>query len=385
MRKILTILLVCVMILASFTGCMKKDEGYINKDFIPEDELLGRFYETKDKSIGWGRYQKNLEDLGSNCIEIYAGYLYSTETKEEFDTKVKMFKKELDMLGSEYAFAYYGDKGNLFTVTIEKSKLGLPTFALFNINYSYQNTIVSQMGDLTIEKIENLNYIVNEDLKLEVTIDIPEGRRDEFENYIKENVGKMLYLKLGDLTFSAKAITENMDSASVTFTGVLFLGSDVDESQYQFLARLAQYNVNNKNEGEYIMGFPTVVEDGDEYDVKYVTYMDECVVNNLNSLYDDALFERRDIENKIKIHFDIDYTVVYDEECLDRVEEVYELCDFDLGAYSEITFTWPSEEKGYNDYVIFTKRNGKMLCTGYSDRMKSTVEYHHFVKNYIES
>lgn len=384
MKKVLLILLALVMTLTTFAGCGKKDEGYINKEFIPQDPLLGRCYETEDKCINWGKYQKNPEDLPDSCIEIFVGSVYSIKTKEEFAGKIKMFKDELDVIGSDYAFAYYGEKGNLFTVKIEKSKMGLPTFALFNINYSHQNTIVSQMGDLTIEKIENLSYTVNTDLKLQITVDIPESDREKLENYIKENVGGMLYLKLGDLTFSAKTITEDMSAHSVTFTGTLFLGSNVDESQYQFLARLAQYNVNNKNDGEYSMGFPTVIEKGDEYDVKYITYMDECVINNINSLYTDTTFERRDIANEIYIHFDIDCAVVHDNECLDRVKALYELCGFDSGAYSQISFTWPSEEEGYNDYVIFTKKEGKMICSGYSDRLEGEVTNHPFTKNYIE-
>lgn len=60
----------------------------------------------------------------------------------------------------------------------------------------------------------------------------------------------------------------------------------------------------------------------------------------------------------------------------EKVEQIYTVCDFDGGAYSSVGFSWPEEESdamSKNNFVIFTKKDGKMICKP-SDKIADIVK-----------
>lgn len=377
------------------TGCFddgKKTAGtnsttdtsghYVNSDFVPSDEN-STLYETSAKSIGRGMYQVDESDLTGECLELTAGYI-TAGNKSDFEAKVAKFKEKLDILESKYAFGYSDDEGTTVDIKIEGAKLGLPVFALLNVTSTYSNKIYSQMGDLEINTVENLSYTLNADSAFEITVEIPERDRETLQSYISKNPGAPLYFKCGELTFSHVEITPDMPADKITFTGFDFLGSNVNEADYEYIMKLAQHNVNESEEGAFTMSFPTFIEDDTSYSLPYVTPMDEIIISKVNSLYSDAQFIREDVRNRISIKFDVDPSVVSVEECLARVQTLYGECSFDDGAYSSVAFKWLSDEEYMNNYVIFTKRDGKMICTGYPDRIAADVETHPFISGYIE-
>lgn len=75
-NKVIIKLLACLSAgIMLLTGCSQstKTEYYKNTDFVSEDGKT--IFETADKNLGWGKYQKNESDLGENVIELEAGYI----------------------------------------------------------------------------------------------------------------------------------------------------------------------------------------------------------------------------------------------------------------------------------------------------------------------
>lgn len=382
--KRMIVLGVIVSLLLVFTGCgSSKTEYYKNEEFVSENtgEVV---YETKNKNLSWGAYQKETSELTEECMELHAGAISLSKSKEEFDSKVSRFKEKLDILESDYAFGYSSDEGDVIKIKIDDSKLGLPVFAILNINHSSENMIVSPMGDMTVKSVKNFSYTLNENSQFDITVEVPNSEQEKLAQYISKNPDTTLYLKLGDLTFSSVSIKEGMPSDKVTFSGLEFLGSSVREADYEFIMILTEYVVNNPDDGLFSMDFPNEIEDEVEYKVPYITAMDEVIIANINSLYDDVVFTREGVQNNIAIRFNIDPEKEDTVMSLNRIYKIYNLCGFDDGAYSTVSFRWPSGKIGTNNYVFFTKRNGKMVCGGYADRIKEEVKNDKFISQYIE-
>lgn len=379
--KILACLSAGTMLL---TGCSQstKTEYYKNTDFVSEDGKT--MFETAEKNLGWGKYQKNESDLGDNIIELEAGYIARSQSKEDFNKKVEAFKDRLDVLESEYALGYRTEEGDVITIKMDDSKLGLPVFALLNVNSPLDVMVVSQLRELQIADIRNIDYKVSSNSKYEVTVEIPENKQNALAEFTKEHIGETLYLKIGDLTFSSTTITETTVADKLIFEGFSFLGSNATEINYEFIMKLAEYVVENPCDGDFTMSFPKEVEGEVSYNVPYVTQMDELIIATVSGLYNDTKFTREGIENSIKFYFEIDPNTTSVISCLNRIYRIYDECNFEKGAYSRVSFAWPSGKTGYNDYVSFSKKNGKMVCANYSDRIKKEVEQDGFISRYIE-
>lgn len=384
-NKVIIKLLACLSAgIMLLTGCSQstKTEYYKNTDFVSEDGKT--IFETTDKNLGWGKYQKNESDLGENVIELEAGYIALSQSKEDFDKKVEAFRDRLDVLESEYALGYRTEEGDVITIKMDDSKLGLPVFALLNVNSPLDVMVVSQLRELQIADIRNIDYKVSSNSKYEVTVEIPENKQSALAEFTKEHIGETLYLKIGDLTFSSTTITETTADNKLIFEGFSFLGSNANEINYEFIMKLAEYVVDNPCDGDFTMSFPKEVEDEVSYKVPYITQMDEFIIATVSGLYNDTKFTREGIENSIKFYFEIDPNTTSVISCLNRIYRIYDECNFEEGAYSRVSFAWPSGKTGYNDYVSFSKKNGKMVCTNYSDRIKKEVEQDSFISRYIE-
>ncbi len=108
-----------------------------------------------------------------------------------------------------------------------------------------------------------------------------------------------------------------------------------------------------------------------------VTEMDEQVLENASQIMPGIKFERRGVKNNITLWFDRNSTEELSMyEYLEKVEQIYTACDFDGGAYSSVGFSWPAEESdamSKNNFVIFTKKDGKMICKP-SDKIADIVK-----------
>lgn len=374
MKKFLSILIVAVMLVGLMSACGEKE--YINKGFVTKDFRSPVIYETVDKNVTWGTFQKNYEDV-QNAVELRIGTEGYIKSEEEFVECIKIAKARLDALESNYAFGYNDDNGGRFYAYIEKEKLGLATFGLLNVYGASDCKIVSQMKDLEIGYVENASYRINENSKIELTVEVPESDRESFGAYIKDNIGMPLYLQIGKLTYSSTTVTESMASDKVTFTGLMFIGSGKNEADYEFFGKLAQTVINNAECG-YSTALPEAIDQNDEYPIEFVTYMDECVKANIAALYDDVRVGRWSLESSIFIIIDGEKYNLSDEEYLDRVEEIYRACEFEKGAYSEVVF-----KLNLSNGVTFQKKDGEMVCVYYDDNIATLVEAHPFISELI--
>ncbi len=383
MKKFKFLSLMIVLFAFIVSGCSGGGKYYKNREFITDDTLEVTF-ETTDKSIHWGEFQKEANSLGDDCDEIHAALIPASNSKEEFDEKVKLLKDRLDALESEYEFGYSGDDGNIITIKIGNKKIGLPVFAIFNADRVDDIKIVSTMNDLEISSLTSASYKINGD-KVETSVEIPETDREKLKNYINDNAGEYIYLKIGELTYSELVITEDTPSDKLTFTGFAFLGSESDETKYEFIAKLATYVINNMHDGKLNMNFGTEVEENDVYGVPYVTKTDENVIENIKTLYSDVRFIRDSVKNKITLHFEGEMGEIAPAEAFEKIQAIYEICKFDDGAYSVVSFTWAAGDViGKNDFVYFEKIDGKMVCHLWSDKIEEDVKNNAFLKSYME-
>ncbi len=372
-----------ICLLCTLVGCGSKTEYYKNTEYKPQNanEVV---YETKDKNLGWGKYQKEVSELGEGSIELQAATIALAKTKEAFDNNVCKLKERLDILESNYALGYTGDDGDIVTVKMDSAKLGLPVFAILNIHNPSFHSVVSTLGDLSISEVKNFTYSLGENGRYDMTVEVPEAKQNELKQYIAQNADTALYLKLGELTFSSVMIKEDMPADKITFNGLNFLGSTANEADYEFILKLTEYVFNNPSDGFFTMAFPTEVTEGVTYTIPYITPMDEAIIANINALYSDTSFTRNNVKNNITIRFNIDPEKENTFACLNRIYKLYEACEFDGGAYATISFTWPSGDGVTNHYVMFTKKDGKMVCTGYADKIADAVKDDKFISQYLE-
>lgn len=172
---------------------------------------------------------------------------------------------------------------------------------------------------------------------------------------------------------------------------MIFLGKNAKQTDYEKIAKLAEYVMNTDSEYLYPMSFNLDTDnlDGEvlKYGIPYITEMDEQVLENASQIMPGIKFERRGVKNNITLWFDRNSTEnlsVY--EYLEKVEQIYTACDFDGGAYSSVGFSWPSEESGTmakNNFVIFTKKDGKMICKP-SDKIADIVKSTSFFYKYMQ-
>lgn len=383
MKKI-ALILSMVMVL-SLCGCGTSTKYYTNEAFLSEDtETIT--YETTGNNVNWGEYQQNKDALTGRCVELSAESVTAVD-EEEFSNIVKKFKNKMDVLTIPYAVGYNGDRAQRIHIQIEGEKIGLPILALLNINSSYDNVIVSGLGDFRASGVNSLKYELGADNRYVISVGVPETYQSDFEKYCADNIGKSLYLKLGDMTFSSTQITENMSKETVDFYGFSFLGKNVHEPTYEIIMKLADYTVNNQYEKpNNSTSFGLSIEGETLYGIPYVTELDEVLIERVNAKYPDVTFRRRGVENRIEFSFDnSSKEVLRTEDYFDKVEDIYTMCNFDDGAYSDIFFTWSScEKKGYSDSVTFYKTGGKMICGYVSERIEDKASLNSFLLNHMK-
>lgn len=383
MKKIALFLSVIMVI--TLCGCGTSTKYYTNKAFLSEDtEAIT--YETSSNNVNWGEYQENKEDLTGRCVELSAESVVAVD-ETEFANIVKKFKNKLDVLEIPYAIGYNGDRAHRIHVQIEAEKIGLPILALLNINSSYDNVIVSGLGDFRASGVNSLKYELGADNKYLISVGVPETYQNDFEKYCAENIGKALYLKLGDMTFSSTLITEDMTKETIDFHGFSFLGKNVNELTYEIIMKLADYAVNYKYESpNNSTSFGLSIEGETLYGIPYVTELDEVLIERVSAKYPDVTFRRRGVENRIEFTFEnSSKEVLRTEDYFDKIEDIYTMCNFDDGAYADIYFTWSScEKKGYSDSVTFYKTGGKMICGYVSERIEDKANLNSFLLNHMK-
>lgn len=376
--------LLLIIMMAVLCGCQTSTKYYTNKAFLSEDtETIT--YETTSNNINWGKYQENKENLSGICVELAAERV-NVADEAEFADIVKKFKSKLDVLEIPYAVGYNGERAHCINIQIDGEQIGLPVLALLNINSSYNNVIVSSLGDFRASGVNSLKYELGSDNRYVISVGVPETYQDDFEKYCSENIGKALYLKLGDMTFTSTNITEDMPKETVDFHGFSFLGKNVDESTYEIIMKLAEYVVNNEYEKpNNSTSFGLSIEGETLYGISYVTELDEILIDKINEKYPDVTFQRRGVENRIAFTFEnSSKEVLTTEDYLAKVEDIYSMCNFDDGAYSDIYFTWSScEKKGYADSVSFYKSNGKMICGYVSERIEEQADENAFLSAHM--
>jgi len=380
-----TALLLSVVMLMALCGCGASTQYYTNKAFLSEDTDT-IVYETSDTNVNWGEYQENKDALTGRCVELSAESVTAVD-ETEFSSIVKKFKDKMDVLEVPYAVGYNGDRAQKIHIQIEGEKIGLPILALLNINSSYDNVIVSGLGDFRASGVNSLKYELGNDNKYVISVGVPETYQNDFEKYCANNIGKALYLKLGDMTFSSTQITENMSKETVDFHGFSFLGKNADEPSYEIIMKLADYAVNNKYEKpNNSTSFGLSIEGETLYGIPYVTELDEVIIGKVNEKYPDVTFRRRGVENRIEFTFEnSNKEVLRTEDYFDKVEDIYTMCNFDDGAYADIYFTWSSsEKKGYSDSVTFYKTGGKMICGYVSERIEEKANLNPFLLNHMK-
>ncbi len=383
MKKIGILLALVIVIVLS--GCGTSTKYYTNDAPSPKNTSKIA-YETSGNNVNWGEFQENKDSLTGRCVELSAESVTAVD-EEEFSNIVKKFKDKMDVLEVPYAVGYNGDRAQRIHIQIEGEKIGLPILALLNINSSYDNVIVSGLGDFRASGVNSLKYELGNDNKYVMSVGVPETYQNDFEKYCAENIGKALYLKLGDMTFSSTQITENMSKETVDFHGFSFLGKNSDEPTYEIIMKLAEYAVNNIYEKpNNSTSFGLSIEGETLYGIPYVTELDEVLIERVNAKYPDVTFRRRGVENRIEFTFEnSNKEVLRTEDYFDKVEDIYNMCNFDDGAYADIYFTWSScEKKGYSDSITFYKTGGKMICGYVSERIEEKANLNPFLLNHMK-
>ena len=370
---ILMILLVCL------TGCGSKSNRYVNKEFLSENTNEVK-YETKEQNISWGNNQAEMSEISEPSVILSAGGVVGT-TKEELENNVKAFKKKLDFIDVPYAVGYSGKEASYVDIKIDASKIGLPVLALLNVSNETDRAVVSQMGDMTITKLTDFAYTQNANGGYDFKVKIPESEINKLNDFCKQHIGEGLYLKIGTLPFSKCVITDDTTAENLVFENMIFLGKNTKQTDYEKIAKLAEYVMNTDSKDLYPMSFNLDADklDGEvlQYGIPYITEMDEQVLENASQIMPGIKFERRGVKNNITLWFDRNSTEelsVY--KYLEKVEQIYTACDFDGGAYSDVCFSWPSEDSdtmAKNNFVIFTKKDGKMICKP-SDKIADIVK-----------
>ena len=383
MKKL--VLLLSIVMMTTLCGCGTSTKYYTNKAFLSEDtETIT--YETSSNNVNWGEFQENKDALTGRCVELSAESVTAVD-EEEFSNIVKKFKDKMDVLEVPYAVGYNGDRAQRIHIQIEGEKIGLPILALLNINSSYNNVIVSGLGDFRASGVNSLKYELGADNKYVISVGVPETYQNDFEKYCAENVGKALYLKLGDMTFSSTQITENMSKETVDFYGFSFLGKNANEPTYEIIMKLADYVVNYKYESpNNSTSFGLSIEGETLYGIPYVTELDEVLIERVNEKYPDVTFQRKGVENRIAFTFEnSSKEVLRTEDYFDKVEDIFTMCNFDDGAYSDIHFMWSScEKKGYTDSVSFYKTGGKIICGYVTERIEDKANLNSFLKDHMK-
>lgn len=383
MKKIGIFLTLVIVIVLS--GCGTSTKYYTNEPFLSEDTDT-IVYETASNNVNWGEFQENKNALTGRYVELSAESVIAVD-EAEFSNIVKKFKNKMDVLEIPYAVGYNGDRAQKINIQIEGDKIGLPILALLNINSSYRNAIVSELGDFRASGVNFMKYELGSDNKYLISVGVPKSYQNDFEKYCAENVGKALYLKLGDITFSSTQITENMSKENVDFHGVSFLGKNAEEPKYEMVMKLAEYAVNNKYEKpNNSTSFELSIEGENLYGIPYITELDEVLIERVNAKYPDVAFKRRGVDNRIEFVFkNSSKEVLRTEDYFDKVEDIYTMCNFDDGAYADIYFTWSScEKKGYSDSVIFYKTGGKMICGYVTERIEEKANLNSFLSNHMK-
>ena len=380
---ILMILLVCL------TGCGSKSNRYVNKEFLSENTNEVK-YETKERNISWGNNQAEMSEISESSVILSAGGVVGT-TKEELENNVKAFKKKLDFIDVPYALGYSGNEASYVDIKIDASKIGLPVLALLNVSNETDRAVVSQMGDMTITKLTDFTYTQNANGGYDFSVKIPESEINKLNDFCKQHIGEGLYLKIGALPFSKCVITDDTTAENLVFENMIFLGKNTKQTDYEKIAKLAEYVMNTDSKDLYPMSFNLDADklDGEvlQYGIPYITEMDEQVLENASQIMPGIKFERRGVKNNITLWFDrnsTDELSVY--KYLEKVEQIYTACDFDGGAYSSVGFSWPSEESdtiSKNNFVIFTKKDGKMICKP-SDKIADIVKGTSFFYKYMQ-
>ena len=297
-------------------------------------------------------------------------------------------KEKIDALELPYAAGYTGERANEINIKIDADKIGLPVLALWNISSSYDKSVVSELGDFKATGIDSLTYELGADKKYVITVGIPEAKQEDFAKYCAANVGKSMYLKLGSMTFSSAEITDNMEKGSIDFKGFSFVGKNADDSKYESVMKLAEYVVNKvPGEARNETSFGLSVEGEIKYGIPYVTELDQEIMELVNAKYPDVEFRRKGVENRISFNFANSHNEdLTTEEYFNRVEDIYTMCNFDEGAYSDISFSWSSSEKeGYGDSVAFYKTNGKMVCGYVSERIEEKANSNAFFIDHMNN
>ncbi len=383
MKKI-SLILVAVLVMC-LTGCGSSIDYYVNEAFVSEDTDTIT-YETEGLNVTWGEYQVDKDSLEGRCVELSAGGIFMV-TEEEFVTASQKFKDKMDVLKVPYAVGFSGERADRLSIQIDAEKIGLPILALLNINGSYENSIVSGMGDFKVSNLENFQYEMGDDGDYIISVTVPEMNLSDFNKYCAENVGKTLYLKLGNMTFSSGNITEETTENVMKFKGMSFLGKNAVEKDYEVIMELAQYVVNTEYTTPHTsISFGLSIEGETLYGIPYITELDEDIVARVGEKYPDVTFRRRGVENRISFEFDNSSKEVLEtEDYFEKIEDIYTMCNFDGGAYSDISFSWSSCEKnGYGDSVSFYKNDGKMICVYVSERIEAKANANPFLSSHMK-
>ena len=367
---ILMILLICL------TGCKSSSNRYINKEFLSENTSEVK-YETKEQNVSWGDNQSEVTEISELSVILSAGVVAGT-TKEELENNVKAFKKKLDFIDVPYALGYSGKEASYVDIKIDASKIGLPVLALLNVSNETDRAVVSQMGDMKITKLTDFAYRENANGGYDFTVKIPESEINKLNDFCKQHTGEGLYLKIGALPFSGCVITDDTYAENLVFENMIFLGKSAKQTDYEKIAKLAEYVMNTDSKDLYPMRFDLDANELDgevlQYGIPYITEMDEQVLESTSQIMPGIKLKRQGVENGITLWFDRESSgnmSLY--EYLEKAEQIYTACNFDSGAYSNVGFSWPSEGSIINDFVIFEKKDGKMICRS-SDEIADIVK-----------
>ncbi|MCH5187203.1 MAG: hypothetical protein J1F63_02275 [Oscillospiraceae bacterium] len=371
-------LIIMVLLLAVFMGGCGKSESkyYLNEDFLSDE--VDVVYETKEKNNGWGKYQVEESGLNGDALELGAGGKATAVSQEEFSEIVKIYRDRLDAMETAYALGYDAKKATNVKIKIAKEKIGLPVLAILDIGRPDEIVVVSAMSDLKFDGISNFSYEKGSDGRFVFTVDVPEKAQAEYASYIKSNVGAQVYLKLGELTFSKTEISEDMPADKITFTGFTFFGNPekngINEFDYEYIAKLASQIVNDFNSNVFT-SFTGSADEDMVYDVPYITEMDEYIADIAQEAYPGVRITRRSIANELEFYYkDMENQVLGAAEGLRRSQELFELCNFDGGAYSEVVFKWPAHGSPMEcDFIIFKKQDGEMICRLFSDNLSEEI------------